>query len=1014
MGATLSKLAGWDTTPVQPVLASEAPPVAEPVAGAPPIQPSGPAFVQNAQGAQNFLAPMYNPTFIQNNQQGASAQDLEHLRKVLDFLSLKNFRNIQQENLRKRTPDTLKWLLEGSMYQWWLETQGAIVWGTGMPGAGKTILASVLIQDSEDNAPSDICIGYVYCRYTEPMEVQDILAALVRQILERYPHHLPTVKPLYAKHDLQRTSPTQSELVDVIRKICNSFKITRLFIDGLDEALYDEQFDLLATLKSVPANFFITSRPLVRLNDVLPNVKMFDIAAQNTDIELLVSQHIDRNPDLRHILVADEQRVKVIKKICQSSHGMFLHASLMVEAVSHCISAGHIMEQLDKLPAKLDVLYEATFSRIEAQSEERAALAKRALLWVVYAFKPLSVVDLRYAVACDPKLDWQTPERLVPESLLISICCGLVTAEGGQDNRIVRLVHYTALDALKRILLKRDTSPHCLITELCVERLIDCGIPARQPNYLRFGNTQPPLLKYAYNSWHRHAKESIHCPAEPTARPVALVLRFLSLCTNFPAQIDVFTAPIHLVTYYHLPSLLPLIDLQVNKRTTRGGFALYLAACQPDVVMVELLLKLDGIDVNFQDEDGNTALMLAASEGLGGTVKVLLLDPRIDIHMRNKKGETALHWAISKEFFSLRLLIDRDRGARSLLETALLLIATPGIDVNASDQFGRTPLMLAYGHAPELLNSLAQHPNIDLLKRDKDGQTPLMHACRRGESSAVQWYLQLPGVDAVDNSGASALAHRAQYKLGGAPYEHYLSDFQALVAAGLDVNHRDEKGLTALAHAVQAGSTHVIRALLQLEGVDVNLELEDREGRSLPMVVCDAVLNGTMTSSDFSRLLQHTSFDINAKNSRGTTALAYAVARGVIATAEETLSLSSEGLNEVSSDLDSSLERGSFYEVNQLDFQMHLKEHPSDRTSKAPIDFILTGTQLPHFPQFMLPYRGTLGEDHRHALEKCRSLRLPARMLKKHAICAQLLLNHPDINDHGFDTLRPRAGMKPR
>lgn len=54
------------------------------------------------------------------------------MRKILDFLSVVNFRSIQQENLSKQTPDTLKWLLEGSLYQWWLETEDAILWGTGM------------------------------------------------------------------------------------------------------------------------------------------------------------------------------------------------------------------------------------------------------------------------------------------------------------------------------------------------------------------------------------------------------------------------------------------------------------------------------------------------------------------------------------------------------------------------------------------------------------------------------------------------------------------------------------------------------------------------------------------------------------------------------------------------------------------------------------------------------------------------------------------------------------------
>jgi hypothetical protein len=57
---------------------------------------------------------------------------VERLRTVLDFLSLLNFRSIQQVNLGKRTPETLTWLLEGSMFQFWLESQCGILWGTGM------------------------------------------------------------------------------------------------------------------------------------------------------------------------------------------------------------------------------------------------------------------------------------------------------------------------------------------------------------------------------------------------------------------------------------------------------------------------------------------------------------------------------------------------------------------------------------------------------------------------------------------------------------------------------------------------------------------------------------------------------------------------------------------------------------------------------------------------------------------------------------------------------------------
>ncbi|KAH6902849.1 hypothetical protein BKA70DRAFT_1111921, partial [Coprinopsis sp. MPI-PUGE-AT-0042] len=648
----------------------------------------------------------------------------ELLQQILDFLSLVNFRSIQQENLGKQTPNTLKWLLEGSMFQWWLATHCAILWGTGMPGAGKTILASsAVIQYLEHlaHASSDICVAYVYCRYTEPMKVRDILAALVRQLLERFPHLLPIFKPIYTHHKLRMTKPTQAELIDVIRTIINCFRIAYLFIDGLDEALYDEQFNLLDTLTTVKANFFITSRPLVRLKDVLPKVEFFDIAAREEDIKLLISQHLCRNPDFHQILATDEQRERVNKKICESSHGMFLHASLMVEAVSHCIGPRHAMEQLDKLPAGLDALYEVSFKRINMQPEERAALATRILLWVVYAFEPLTVDDLRYAVARDPKVDWETPEELVTESLLVSVCCGLVTAEGDHPYRIVRLVrkYYTALDALKRILAKRETSAHCRIAELCLERLIECGIPAGQASYyLGYGWHMRPLLNYAYNSWHLHAKESIPCPAVAEARPIGTMLRFLAVCQAYPAwisdhnhgyqsPIDHFTTPIHLIVWYHLPALLTLIDPLVNEQTKGGKSALILAALHNDADMAVLLLKLDGIDVNLQDNEGNTALILSAGMGLPGVVKALLFDPRIDINKRNKRGQTALHRALD--------------GVSSSGHTkaALHLIATPGIDFNAADNRGCTPLSLVRKHRLGplgLLNNLTQYPDIGVPK----------------------------------------------------------------------------------------------------------------------------------------------------------------------------------------------------------------------------------------------------------------------------------------------------------
>ena len=83
---------------------------------------------------------VYGGNFV-INQQDSSEVNWEQLRKILDFLSLVNFRSIQEENLAKWTEGTLNDFIEGAMFQLWLVTQLQILWGTGMPGAGKTVLA---------------------------------------------------------------------------------------------------------------------------------------------------------------------------------------------------------------------------------------------------------------------------------------------------------------------------------------------------------------------------------------------------------------------------------------------------------------------------------------------------------------------------------------------------------------------------------------------------------------------------------------------------------------------------------------------------------------------------------------------------------------------------------------------------------------------------------------------------------------------------------------------------------
>lgn len=83
-------------------------------------------------------------------------------------------------------------------------------------------------------------------------------------------------------------------------------------------------------------------------------------------------------------------------------------------------------------------MYLATFKRIEQNSADQAILAKQMLIWVLYAESSLRVQDLQRALATSPVSENYDPDRIVPEAILLSVCCGLVTVD--HDSQLIRLV----------------------------------------------------------------------------------------------------------------------------------------------------------------------------------------------------------------------------------------------------------------------------------------------------------------------------------------------------------------------------------------------------------------------------------------------------------------------------------------------------------------------------------------------------------------------------------------------
>src|SRR5262249_2290591 len=109
----------------------------------------------------------------------------------------------------------------------------------GIPGAGKTILASAVVDDLTKRFSKDLRIGisYVYCSFQRKHEqkIDNLLASLLKQLAESYPSLPETVKDLYDHHKAKRTRPSLEEILSTLHSVVAKYSRVFIIVDALDE-----------------------------------------------------------------------------------------------------------------------------------------------------------------------------------------------------------------------------------------------------------------------------------------------------------------------------------------------------------------------------------------------------------------------------------------------------------------------------------------------------------------------------------------------------------------------------------------------------------------------------------------------------------------------------------------------------------------------------------------------------------------------------------------------------------
>ncbi|KAJ6438029.1 putative AC9 transposase [Purpureocillium lavendulum] len=758
-------------------------------------------------------------------------------RVLLDWLTPIDYGLQQSDYLARRQPGTGQWLLESEEFQVWLARSKQTLFCPGIPGAGKTILASIVIDKLDSMLRNDPKAGlaYIYCNFQrqEEQSLDHLLASVVKQLAGRQPSVLGNVKAVYDRHELSRTRPSLEEITGLLQIVAPAYSRVFIIVDALDECqgsgrcrarFISELFDLQ---KRHEINILTTSRFIPEVVDRFKSGVSLEIRASAKDVARYLEHHIQELPTL----VQEDRQLQeeITLGILEAVDGMFLLAPIYLISLQDCITPNEIRSSLELFPKhvqgqgddrKVEVLaraYDEAMRRIHGQRPRLKELAMEVLSWITFAKRQLTTSELQHALATKtgkPELDRGDLPHIGD---MVSVCAGLVTVDGKSD--IIRLVHYTTQEYLMRAHKQWFPEAESVITATCVTYLSFtvfkggyCSTNTEFETRLRSN----PFYDYASRNWGHHALMDVE--------PSQAVISFLSNNDNVEASSQALMAA---KRYKSDRSY----GVEVPRNITGLHLAAYFGMCNAAETLLEI-----GYGTDVKDAKHRTPLWYAARAGHRAVVKLLLAaGSDANVPASGDYGPTALQ-ATARE------------GHLNVIED--LLAARADVNTTAARMAGQTALQAAAGggHLAVVEKLLAAGADVNAAAGGIAGQTALQAAAGGGHLAVVE---KLLAVGADVSAAAAWIA--GQTALQAAAGGGHLAVVEKLLTAGAGANAAAGgiAGQTALQAGAMGGHLGVVEKLLAAGanvnaaagGIGVQTVLQGGAGESHPNVVMELRTN---------------------------------------------------------------------------------------------------------------------------------------------------------------------------
>ncbi|MCJ1403576.1 hypothetical protein MMC11_006799, partial [Xylographa trunciseda] len=781
-------------------------------------------------------------------------------------------------SLPHRVEGTCQWILSISQYvDWTLQEETCLLWISGYPGTGKTILSAYLLEHlGADETTPDLRTTLCYFFCDEKIDTQRdgtaIVRSLIHQIVMRRRVLIKYVKSAYDVHGPQ-FDQNFIELWRIFIAIASDKRVgpVSVIVDAIDECeeTTRERFlrnVLQITEKARPAGgntpcikFVITSRPLLG-RQYTTNLLQID-PSQNyieQDLKLVIRMKVEGI--VRRTRCKADVKVYLENALNSKADRTFLWVTLVLHLLERSFLASQrdFKRIIDELPRTLKTTYKSFLRGI---ATEYQPLATTLLHFFVGSLRPLTLEEIRILIAMqDHHRNLVEIEGDAQPNIQETIEGVLGPLVRIWDSKVY-LIHQSLKEFLQNLSAETEDplsaiygidpcKANLVLAKACVSYLLlddfEQDIFSRDQSSVKDSPTSPLAVPTDEKSFER-----LWDPfdiGEDTLFKDSAVLES-EACISIASQYAFFDySTKHWAEHFSSASsassriLKESVLLLSDVSSPRGlnWFRYFWLHTETDLsrpqnfdpfmtasyfghlTSLEILLQKDN---PIEPDIGTRGIFWASRMGHHGVVDLLLRED-FNPDLKVVDGQSALIAAVQFNRLAVVMCLLKDDG---------LISKEEGYRVNHTGMGGRTPLSIAAGNGYiEIVEQVLQHNRVRPDIADFDEWTPLFWSVSGKHWDVIRLLLE-------DNR--------------------------------ISVNHVDRSGRNVLSLAASSGELELVKHLLSLK--DLRADEPDRNGRT---ALSWAAGNGHQETTKYLRRSQR--IDVCSKDKDGRNALSWACSGG--------------------------------------------------------------------------------------------------------------------------------------